>query len=233
MSKILESRGYKVFMAKLYGIGASVVMVGALFKLTHWPGANIMLTVGLITEAIIFFFSAFEPPHVEPDWSLVFPEFAGLYGHEDMLSNGTSRNFANNNGGNSNSAVKELDKMFESAGIDSRVLNRLSEGLTKLSDNAAQMADLSDTVAASNNFAGVMNKAAESVNLLDTQLKNTMKVNEMNTELQRSIADYIDSVNLSVSKADALNQQMGDLSNRMTALNTIYGNMLNAMNVKA
>lgn len=232
MSKILESRGYKVFMAKLYGIGASVVMVGALFKLTHWPGANVMLTVGLITEAIIFFFSAFEPPHVEPDWSLVFPEFAGLYGHEDMLSNGTPRNFANNSG-NSNSAVKELDKMFESAGIDSRVLNRLSEGLTKLSDNAAQMADLSDTVAASNNFAGVMNKAAESVNLLDTQLKNTMKVNEMNTELQRSIADYIDSVNLSVSKADALNQQMGDLSNRMTALNTIYGNMLSAMNVKA
>lgn len=233
MSSFLERRGYKLFMARLYGLGASVVMVGALFKLTHWPGANFMLTVGLLTEAVIFAFSAFEPPHVEPDWSLVFPEFAGMYGHDDVLANSGSSRGINNNNNASNSPVKELDKMFESAGIDSRVINRLSEGLNKLSDNAAQMADLSDVVAASNGFAGVMNKAAESVNLLDVQLRNTMKVNEMNTELQRSISDYIDSVNLSVSKADALNQQMGDLSNRMTALNTVYGNMLSAMNVKS
>ena len=75
-SKFLESRKYKKVMGVVYGIGASIVLVGALFKLTHWPGANIMLTVGLLTEAVIFFLSAFEPPHVEPDWSLVYPEFA-------------------------------------------------------------------------------------------------------------------------------------------------------------
>lgn len=55
MSKLLESRGYKVFMSRVYGIGATIVLVGALFKLTHWPGANLMLTVGLLTEAVIFF----------------------------------------------------------------------------------------------------------------------------------------------------------------------------------
>ena len=74
-----RTRGYRNFMAKVYGWGASVVLVGALFKIIHLPGANEMLTVGLLTEAVIFFFSAFEPPHVEPDWSLVYPELAGMY----------------------------------------------------------------------------------------------------------------------------------------------------------
>lgn len=80
LTKIVESKGYKNFMSKLYGIGASVVIVGALFKITHINGADIMLFFGLITEAVIFFFSAFEKPHVEPDWSLVYPQLAVNYG---------------------------------------------------------------------------------------------------------------------------------------------------------
>ena len=65
-------------MGKLYGVGASVVIVGAMFKIMHWPGADLMIVVGMSTEAIIFFFSAFEPLHVEYDWSLVYPELAGV-----------------------------------------------------------------------------------------------------------------------------------------------------------
>ena len=83
LSQLTQSRGFKNFMAKLYGIGASIVILGALFKITHIPYADEMLFVGLITEAVIFFFSAFEPPHVEPDWSIVYPELAGMYDHED------------------------------------------------------------------------------------------------------------------------------------------------------
>ncbi|MDO7741275.1 MAG: gliding motility protein GldL, partial [Flavobacteriales bacterium] len=60
------SKGWKNLMAKMYGIGASVVIIGALFKIQHWPGAGPMLVLGLGTEAIIFFFSAFEKPHEEP-----------------------------------------------------------------------------------------------------------------------------------------------------------------------
>jgi len=78
ISEIVQSSGWKSFMAKLYGIGASVVIIGALFKITHWPGATTMLTVGLVTEAFIFFFSAFEPLHEELDWTLVYPELAGM-----------------------------------------------------------------------------------------------------------------------------------------------------------
>ena len=83
INSLVRTRGYKLFMAKLYGWGASVVILGALFKIQHYPGAGLMLICGLSTEAIIFFFSAFEPPHVEPDWSLVYPELGGMY-HDEI-----------------------------------------------------------------------------------------------------------------------------------------------------
>ena len=77
-NSFLESKGFKSFMGKAYGLGAAVVIVGALFKITHWKGADLMLTIGLLTEAAIFTISAFEKPHQEPDWTLVYPELAGL-----------------------------------------------------------------------------------------------------------------------------------------------------------
>ena len=76
IEKITEAKWYKLMMPKLYGWGASIVILGALFKIEHYPGASIMLATGLGMEAIIFFFSAFEKQHEEPDWSLVYPELA-------------------------------------------------------------------------------------------------------------------------------------------------------------
>ena len=96
----MKGKKWKNFMAKLYGWGASIVIVGALFKIQHWPGAGIMLTIGLTTEAFIFFFSAFEKPHEEPDWSLVYPELAGMTPEEKE-------------GKVTGTATEELDKMLE------------------------------------------------------------------------------------------------------------------------
>ena len=78
LAELVQSSGWKNFISKLYGLGASVVIIGALFKIQHWPLAGEMLTLGLLTEAVIFFFSAFEPLHEEVDWSLVYPELAGI-----------------------------------------------------------------------------------------------------------------------------------------------------------
>ena len=78
VDNFVRSKVYKEVSAKLYGIGASVVIVGALFKINHWPGGTIMLIIGMGIEAVIFFVSAFEPLHVTYDWSLVFPELAGM-----------------------------------------------------------------------------------------------------------------------------------------------------------
>jgi gliding motility-associated protein GldL len=83
IAELTQSRGYKNFMKYVYGWGASIVLVGALFKIQHYPGASIMLIVGLLTEALIFFFSAFEPLAEELDWTLVYPQLAGLEVDDD------------------------------------------------------------------------------------------------------------------------------------------------------
>lgn len=225
----LASRKYKKAMGVVYGIGASVVLVGALFKLTHWPGANLMLTVGLLTEAVIFFLSAFEPPHVEPDWSLVYPEFKEAY--HGISSNEKSVPRATNN--NSTSASQQLNDLFSSANISKEALEKLGAGINKLSENAAQMAEISNAVAATNEYAKVMRKAAESAGALEVQLQSTLIVAETNKQLNKTMTEYIEKVNMSASSTEALNHQIADLSKRMSALNNVYGNMLSAMNVKS
>src|SRR5574344_613708 len=78
LDSFVRSKFYQQLTAKLYGWGASLVIIGALFKLQHYEGASILLILGMGTESLIFFVSAFEPLHVEFDWSLVYPEFAGM-----------------------------------------------------------------------------------------------------------------------------------------------------------
>ena len=225
----MQTRKGKVLMGYIYGWGAAVVLVGALFKLTHWlPGqaANIMLAIGLFTEAFIFIMSSFEAPHMEPDWSLVYPELA----HDE---NGEKPSRENANRRNNASATEQLNEMFDKAGINERVLEKLGAGINKLSENAAQMAEISSAVAATNDYAKAMKKASETVGALEVQLQSSMIVAETNNKLNKTMSEYIEKVNASAASTEALNQQVSDLSKRMTALNTVYGNMLSAMNVKA
>ncbi len=240
-----ESKKYKNFMAKVYGIGASIVLVGALFKLTHmslfgWSGAaNTMLTLGLLTEAIIFFFSAFEPVHMDPDWSLVYPELWDMY-HGDGTAPkkpGTRTNNAGGNNVNSDIITEQLNEMFEKANINAATMERLSMGLNKLGENASKIADVSEAVAATTNYAKAMNKASETALELDAQMSKTATNAAMFSDSSRKMNDtmalYIEKVNASANSTDTLNHQINDLSKRMTAMNTVYGNMLNAMNIKA
>ena len=103
ITEIVQSDGWKNFMAKLYGLGAAVVIVGALFKLMHWKGASIALILGMGTEAVIFFFSAFEPPHEEVDWTLVYPELTGISDEDELKKYRSARN-----GGMDGDAIQEI-----------------------------------------------------------------------------------------------------------------------------
>ena len=219
----LQSRKGKVVMGYVYGWGAAVVLIGALFKLTHWlPGqaANIMLAVGLTVEALIFILSSFEAPHMEPDWSLVYPELA-----EDGERPASERKARNTNA----TASTQLDEMFAKANINEQVLERLGAGINKLSENAAQMAEISNAVAATSDYAKAMKKAAEAVGTLEIQLQNSAIFVETNNKLNKTMSEYIEKVNASATSTEVLNHQIADLSKRMTALNAVYGNMLSAM----
>ena len=222
----MQSKKGKIVMGYIYGWGAAVVLVGALFKLTHWlPGqaANIMLAVGLSVEAFIFIMSSFESPHMEPDWTKVYPELA------EGGETSTERKERNTN----NTSATQLDEMFAKANINEQVLERLGAGISKLSENAAQMAEISNAVAATNDYAKAMKKATEAVGALEVQLQSSIIVAETNNKLNKTMSEYIEKVNASATSTEALNHQITDLSKRMTALNTVYGNMLSAMNVKA
>ena len=213
-SELAESRAYKNFMSKLYGIGASIVMIGALLKLTHmplfgWTGApNFMLTLGLVTEAIIFFFSAFEPIHVEPDWSRVYPELWDMYHDDGNAPTERAARPMKTASANGDIITEKLDEMFEKANINSVTLERLSAGLNRLSDNAGKIADVSEAVSATSNYAKAMNKASESVMALDEQMTKSASgaasLNDANRRLSDTMSLYIEKVNASATNTDDL-----------------------------
>lgn len=149
-------------MSKLYGWGASVVIIGALFKIQHYPGAGLMLMIGLGTEAVIFFFSAFEPPHVEPDWSLVYPELGGLYNDAE-----------GDEAEQKKSMTEELDKMLEEAKIGPELIASLGNGLNKLNETTTKLSDVSDASVATNEYVQNVKNASKSAGELTETYKKT------------------------------------------------------------
>ncbi|MCB0795805.1 MAG: gliding motility protein GldL, partial [Flavobacteriales bacterium] len=150
------SKKWKNLMAKLYGIGAAVVIIGALFKIQHWPLAGFFLIAGLSTEAIIFFFSAFEPPHEDPDWSLVYPELAtGERAEGDDFKKEDQR-----------SVTEQLDDMLEAAKIEPELIQSLGQGMRSLSDQARQMGEITGAAAATSEYADSLKGASAKVSEL-------------------------------------------------------------------
>ena len=164
MSKIdqlVRSKGYKNFMAKLYGWGAAVVIMGALFKILHLPGANAMLIAGMTIESFIFFFSAFEPLHVEYNWALVYPELATGLDVEleegDKKSRREKKQLAK---GEALTATQALDKMLDEAKIGPELMESLASGMRNLSDNAHKLAGVSDAVVSTDNYTSSLQRAS-------------------------------------------------------------------------
>jgi gliding motility-associated protein GldL len=178
ISQFVQGKKFKNFMTKLYGWGASVVIIGALFKIEHFKGASIMLMLGLGTEAIIFFFSAFEPPHVEPDWTLVYPELAGM-ASEDFMIEDHSRD---KKGGDAVS--QELDKMLAEAKIGPELIESLGKSFHSLSENTSKLSDISSATVATNEYIDNVKQASKSVDQLSDSYKKTSQ--ELSKEMSIS-----------------------------------------------
>jgi gliding motility-associated protein GldL len=198
------SKGWKKFMSKLYGFGAAVVIVGALFKIQHWPFAGPMLIVGLSTEALIFIFSAFEPIHEDPNWELVYPELA--LGHSDDLDHA---NLPAGRGGRGGSGISgELDKMLEEAKIDSKLLERLGDGMRTLGDNAAQLKGVTSAAAATDGYVTSLQAASEKVSSL--------------SEAYERASVSIAGLTSNTAEGESFGEQMQKVSKNLAALNNVY-----------
>lgn len=258
------SKKWKNFMAKLYGIGAAVVIIGALFKIQHWPMASFFLVIGLSTEAVIFFFSAFEPPHEDPDWSLVYPELAtGERSEGDDFKKEDQR-----------SITEQLDSMLEGAKIEPELIASLGEGMRSLSDQARSMGEITGAASATNEYASSLKDASQKVSTLsdsyaraseslvgltenvDAGRNAGMSLQKMSTNLTALNEMYELQLMTSREKLEAANQMfegmgemmtnlrnsvddtkrykenISELSDNLAKLNTVYGNMLNAMTVR-
>ena len=239
ISEILAGKGYKNFMAKLYGIGASIVMIGALFKLEHFSiftpkDATYMLTLGLIVEAIIFFFSAFEPLHAEPDWSIVYPElWDSLHEGEERPEHLTVSTTTGRPMTTTAPSMGQLTEILEKANINEATLAKLGDGINRLGDTAGKLADISQAASVTSEYTKAMEQTAKSAAALDMQLKNAGAMAETNNRLNESMIQYIEKINATAKTQEDLNKQLNEITKRMTATSAVYGNILSAMNIKA
>jgi len=233
IDRLVRSNGYKKFMAKLYGWGAAVVIVGALFKILHWPGANIMLMVGMFTEAVIFFLSAFEPPHVEFNWALVYPELAIATEEHSEPTKREKKKVTQNA-----TATQQLDKMLEDAKIGPELIESLAAGMRNLSENAKKLSGVSDAAVATDSFVGNMTKAAESVRNLTLKydkvaasIETDGAVSTQYVESLKKATAAVNQLTAAYSQTTSYKAEMDKLTNNIAALSKVYGNMLAAMGV--
>jgi gliding motility-associated protein GldL len=223
LAELVQSSGWKNFIAKLYGLGASVVIVGALFKIQHWPLAGTMLTIGLLTEAIIFFFSAFEPLHEEIDWTLVYPELAGIpeEGEEELPSHGSRYHGAvgSGGGGAGSVALAKFDEMLEKAEITPDLFQKLGVGMKKLSETTANVNAMGDVTAASTKYMNTINVANDSLGKLAESYQTTTKVINETGNNYKNIAD---SLSVIETGGKSYQQQLEVLNKNLSALNAVY-----------
>jgi gliding motility-associated protein GldL len=231
LAELVQSSGWKNFISKLYGLGASVVIVGALFKIQHWPLAGTMLTIGLLTEAVIFFFSAFEPLHEEIDWSLVYPELAGIPEDEAGEGSANPKKYSGISaasgggggggygGGSGAVALAKFDEMLEKAEISPDLFMKLGEGMKKLSDSTANITAMGDISAASNKYMSTINVANESLGKLSDSYITTSKVINETGATYRNMTDSLSTIEMG---GKSYQQQLEVLNKNLSALNTVY-----------
>lgn len=267
---LFETKKGKKMMGMLYGLGASVVIIGALFKIMHWKGCDTMLIIGLGTEAVIFAFSAFEPQHLPLDWTLAYPELAGVY---DADGNAIEKK---------GTIVEQLDTMLDDAKIDPVLIESLGQGLRNLSTNANKLSEISDASVATSQYTDSLKNASSKVSTLaDDYSKASKSLADDYSRASESLASLKDAANAGASTGsemqkmatnlEALNksyesqlqgsqqqtetmkamyagitalmtnlseslddtkrykENIAELSNNLSALNNVYGNMLTAM----
>ena len=210
IEQVTEAKWYKLMMPKLYGWGAAVVILGALFKIEHLPGASLMLGLGLGMEAIIFFFSAFEKQHVEPDWSLVYPELAHMEDPDAMKR-----------------PAQQLDEALSRAKIDNELVESLNDGLRSFGESAKQLNETITAASGISEYNSQIEEGVKNMNALNSLYELQLQASNQQMEATNL---FLQNLQSSVEDSKKFQQQVANLAENLEALNSVYANMLNAMN---
>ena len=213
-----QSKSSKKLMNMVYGLGASVVILGALFKIMHWPYGNEMLILGLVVEACVFAVSAFEPVDDDVDWALVYPELAG------GESKGRGALVVEEKEDDSKGMLsKKLDDLLKEAKIDSNLMSSLGESIKNFEGAAKSISPTVDAMASQKKYSEEISLAANQMETLNNLYKVQVESTSRQTEVNEAIAE----------NAGKLKDQMQSLTTNLSSLNGVYGGMLTAMHVKA
>lgn len=221
LTTLSKSPKYKKFMSMLYGIGASIVIIGALFKITHWEGANLFLSIGLITEAIIFFFSAFEQPFVDPDWSLVHPQMAHLY-HPGEKSAPPIKHAKTD-------TVAELDNLLSKGGIDQKLIESLSSGMHNLSENASKLSQVSSAAVATGEFTQNIQAATQNVKNLSEGYRRSAESLNLDADAKQEYLQNLKTASQSIATlTNIYNETAATVQNDLSATEQLTSAIKNA-----
>lgn len=219
IQRLTQTKTFKSAMTKLYGFGASVVVLGALFKLEHWPGADYMLTAGLVTEAVIFFFYAFEsqedehPPMVYPDMIIKADDET-----EEIIPRRVNSKLADD--GNGSLALAKFDEMLMNGDITPDLLLRFGDGLRKLGDTAEHMNTMGDVFAASTKYMKTIEIADESLEKLAKAYESSiLRVTSKTVFKYQSIASSLTTIE---EEARKYQSELEALNKNLSTLNSIY-----------
>tara|TARA_Y100000589_G_scaffold88712_1_gene83015 strand:+ start:3579 stop:4427 length:849 start_codon:yes stop_codon:yes gene_type:complete len=213
----------KKFMNMVTGFGAAIVIVGAMFKIQHWPGATIALIGGLSVEAILFILGAFEPPHMEVDWALVYPELAvshdDEHGDEEVddiepeIDGSTEMVLSEEDG---DAVAQKLDQMLMDANIGGDLIESLGEGLRNFGETAQSL-----------NSAGTASEASKN---LFTSIENaSQSVDKMSNAYDQASESLSGMANLK-GESDSYAEQLVTMTKNLGELNTVYEEQIEASN---
>ena len=218
---------YKTIMPKIYGVGGAVVIIGALFKIIHLPGADFMLIAGLGTEAAIFFLSAFEPAHAELDWSKVYPELA-----EDFEGGAVPTRISNKPGAGESPLLK-IDEMLKTAKVDQNLLDNLGKGLNNLATSAKEMGSLSSAAVATNEYAKNVQTAATSLVEMNKSYGVAIKAVSDMAGASKDTGEYHKQMQAVTKNLQALNSvyemELKDADSHVKNMNKFYESLTGAM----
>ena len=218
---------YDTLMPKVYGIGAAVVIVGALFKIQHLPGAGPMLSVGLLTEAVIFFLSAFQPHQAETDWALVYLELSEGYDPS------TNDNRFREKTPAPNGLTGKLDDMLKNANVTPEALTNLGQGLNRLSATTAQLGQLGEATNVTDEYTKRVRTAAQSLERINESYANTVEAVSAMSNATGDAKEYHLQVQNVTKNLGALNavyeMELQDANTHLKSMNQFYGTLGKAM----
>lgn len=211
-----QSKSYKKTMNFVYGMGAAIVIIGALFKIQHlsfgFLTGGLMLTIGLVVEAIVFAISAFDAPEEDLDWSKVYPELAEEGIAEEEISRVTPEGLLS----------QKLDDLLQEAKIDATLMESLGTSMKNFQNAAVGLSAASESVASTNRYNEQVSLAATQMESLNNLYKVQVENSEKQAELNASV----------VENTQHLKEQMESLAKNLSSLNGVYGGMLSAMSSK-